>query len=129
MVLVPKAEEEEGNLGMARGRNKGIREGRLQCVTRAILIRVMIQESKRGKGGGGQRHIREAASWQKAPILESVLLQSIPHHARKEIAPRLPWDPGLQHCQHTKPRADTHTVAVFPSHLLSSQSAQRPVVS
>lgn len=52
MVLVPKAEEEESNLGMARGRNKGIREGRLQCVTRAILIRVMLQESKRGKGGG-----------------------------------------------------------------------------
>lgn len=57
MVLVPKAEEEESNLGMARGRNKGIREGRLQCVTRAILIRVMIQESKRGKGGWGVKDI------------------------------------------------------------------------
>lgn len=83
-------------------RNKSIREGRLQRDTRTILIRVMFQEG----------------------ILESVLLQSIPQHARKKIAPRLPRDPGLQQCQHTQPqgqhmRANTHTVALlFPSQSL-----------
>lgn len=104
-------------------RNKSIREGRLQRDTRTILIRVMFQEGK-GRCGGCQRHIRETASWQQVGILESVLLQSIPQHARKKIAPRLPRDPGLQQCQHTQPqgqhmRANIHTVALlFPSQSL-----------
>lgn len=46
MALVPKAEEEEINPGVPKGRDKSVRDRRLLKVTGAILIRVMLQKSK-----------------------------------------------------------------------------------